>query len=202
MIQPYKVFLSGPGGTGKSHCINLIHRDVNYFKLLNNNIYGQTKIEDDKPLILLTAPTGSAAFQIGELTLHAALQLGQNNHLSYEKKAILVNYLSQLKVLACDEISMVGSPHVADMNSQLCMINNSADVTKYDFGMVSIVAIGDLYQLPPVKSCPIVQSQIGLHQCCMHSNPPGASQPRISSLEDASYCKGGASQLHPSVTTY
>ena len=93
MIQPYKVFLSGPGGTGKSHCINLIHRDVNYFfRLLNNNIYGQTKIKDDKPLILLTAPTGSAAFQIGGLTLHAALQLSQNNHLSYEKKAILANY--------------------------------------------------------------------------------------------------------------
>ena len=43
---------------------------------------------------------------------------------------------------------------------------------------------------------------IGSHQCCMCSNPPGASQPRISSLEDASYCKGGACQLHPSVTTY
>ena len=41
------------------------------------------------------------------------------------------------------------------MNSQFCMINNSADVTKYDFGMVSILTIGDLYQLPPVKSCPI-----------------------------------------------
>ena len=95
MIQPYKVFLSGPGGTGKSHCINLIRRDVNYFfRLLNNNTYGQTKIEDDKPLIHLTAPTGSAGFQIGGLTLHAALQLSQNNHLSYEKKAVLVNYLT------------------------------------------------------------------------------------------------------------
>ena len=47
-----------------------------------------------------------------------------------------------------------------------------------------------------------VWSRIGSHQCCMYSNPPGASWPRISSLEDASYCKGGASQLHPSITTY
>ena len=100
IVQPYRVFFSGPGGTGKSHCINLIHRDVNYFfRLLNNNIYGKTKIEDDKSLILLTAPTGSAAFQIGGLTLHGALPLSQNNQLSYEKKAILVNYPSQLKVL-------------------------------------------------------------------------------------------------------
>ena len=110
---------------------------------LNNNIYGQTKIEDDRPLIL-TAPIGSAAFQIGGLTLHAALKLSQNNNLSYERKAILVNYLSQLKVVACDEISMVGSHHLADMNSQLCMINNSSDVTKYDFGMVSILAMRSL----------------------------------------------------------
>ena len=47
-----------------------------------------------------------------------------------------------------------------------------------------------------------VWSQIGSHQCCMCSNCPGASWPRISSLEDASYCKGGASQLHPSITAY
>ena len=30
-INPYRVFLSGPGGTGKCHVINLIRRDVIYF---------------------------------------------------------------------------------------------------------------------------------------------------------------------------
>ena len=59
-----------------------------------------------------------------------------------------------MKVLACDEISMVGSPRLDDMNSHLCMINGT-DITNYDFGMVSILAIGDLYQLAPVKAPPI-----------------------------------------------
>ena len=70
------------------------------FRLLQDRTYGQIKIDDDKPLIPLMAPTGSAAFQIGELTLHAALQFNKYNHLSYEKNATLVTHL-------CDEISMV-----------------------------------------------------------------------------------------------
>ena len=43
-------------------------------------------VEPDKPLVLLTAPTGSAAFQISGLTIHAALQLNSNNTaaMSYE----------------------------------------------------------------------------------------------------------------------
>ena len=49
---------------------------------------------------------------------------------------------------------MVGSPRLDDMNSCLCMINGT-DITNYDFGMVSILAIDDLYQLAPVKAPPI-----------------------------------------------
>ena len=44
-----------------------------------------------------------------------------------------------------------------------------------------------------------VWSQIGSHQCCMHKQPSWCLTAQISSLEDASYCKGGASQLHPSI---
>ena len=156
-IKPFKIFLSGPGGTGKSHVIKLIRRDVIYFfRMIKEDPYPNTQLEDDKPLVLLTAPTGSAAFQISGLTIHSALQLSSNGrHLSYEKKAILVNRLSQLKLLVTDEISMVGSPQLEDINSRLCMIQGSPDVSSHDFGGVSILAVGDLYQLPPVKSCPI-----------------------------------------------
>ena len=44
------------------------------------------------------------------------------------------------------------------------MINNSSDVSKYDFEMVSILAIGDLYQLPPVRSCPIFKHPSVIHE--------------------------------------
>ena len=156
-VKPYKIFLSGPGGTGKSHVINLIRRDLIYFfRMIREDPYPNTQFEDDKPLVLLTAPTGSAAFQISGLTIHSALQLSSNGrHLSYEKKAILVNRLSQLKLLVTDEISMVGSPQLEDINSRLCMIHGSPDASSHNFGGVSILAVGDLYQLPPVKSCAI-----------------------------------------------
>ena len=29
-VKPYRIFLSGPGGVGKSHVISLIHRDTNF----------------------------------------------------------------------------------------------------------------------------------------------------------------------------
>ena len=55
----YRIFLSGPRGTGKSHVVLLIQRDMSYF------FKHTVKPDDDQPIVLITAPTGSAAFQIG-----------------------------------------------------------------------------------------------------------------------------------------
>ena len=55
-IQPYHVFLSGPGGVGKSHVIKLIYSDTQKFLRLSG------AIEPDDVIVLLTAPTGVAAF--------------------------------------------------------------------------------------------------------------------------------------------
>ena len=57
-IKPYHVFVSGPGGVGKSHVIRLIHSDT--IKLLRLS----GAIEPDDVTVLLTAPTGVAAFLI------------------------------------------------------------------------------------------------------------------------------------------
>ena len=69
-IKPYRVFLSGPGGVGKSYVISLIHRDT--VKLLR--LSGQVEPED--VTVLLTAPAGVAAFNIQGMTVHCALLLG------------------------------------------------------------------------------------------------------------------------------
>ena len=57
-IKPYRVFVSGPGGVGKSYVISLICRDAIKLLLLS----GQVESED--VVVLLTAPTGVAAFNI------------------------------------------------------------------------------------------------------------------------------------------
>ena len=58
-LHGYRVFLSGSGGTGKSHVLQLIQCNIYY--MLNHTI----NPDDDQPLVLVTAPTGSAAFQVG-----------------------------------------------------------------------------------------------------------------------------------------
>ena len=72
-LNGYKIYLGGPGGTGKSHVIKLIHWDVIY--LLQQSM----RVQLDKPLVLLTAPTGLAAFNIGGVTLHSAFMLKTNS---------------------------------------------------------------------------------------------------------------------------
>ena len=46
------------------------------------------KPDDDQPIVLITAPTGSAAFQIGGSTIHSAFLLHDNykSKPSWEKK--------------------------------------------------------------------------------------------------------------------
>lgn len=54
LALPYRLFLSGPSGVGKSHVISLIHHDT--VKLLQLS----RQFEPDDVLVLLTAPTGIA----------------------------------------------------------------------------------------------------------------------------------------------
>ena len=130
--------------------INLINRDVIHFFQLTG------KVDPDDPLVLLTAPTGSAVFHISGMTIHSALQLNSKNapSISYETKAVLFQKLQQLKLMVIDEISMVGSQQFQDINTHLCKILHG-DIKKNDFGGISMLLVGDLYQLPPVMQCPI-----------------------------------------------
>ena len=62
----YIIFLSGPGGTGKSHVVHLTQRDMSHF------FKHTLKPDDDQPIVFITVPTGSATFQIGGSTIHSA----------------------------------------------------------------------------------------------------------------------------------
>ena len=68
-VKPYRIFISGPGGTGKTFIVNMIKQDIPHF------LKSVVRAEDDQPLVLITAPTGSAAFQVGGSTIHSAFLL-------------------------------------------------------------------------------------------------------------------------------
>ena len=151
-IEPYHVFMSGPGGVGKSHVIRLIHSDT--LKLLRLS----GAIEPDDVIVLLTAPTGVAAFLINGMTLHSALLLGRGKYggfqpLSHDRLNSLRSKLSNLVLLIIDEVSMVGSNMLLEIHKRLQQLK--AALPDVAFGGVSILAVGDLYQLPPVGQAPI-----------------------------------------------
>ena len=107
-VQPYQVFLSGPGGVGKSHVIKLVQSDTIRILKLSG------MFEPDDVIVLLTAPTGVAAFNISGMTLHSALLLGCNRRtgfqpLSNDRLTTLRCKLSKLMLIIIDEVSMVGS---------------------------------------------------------------------------------------------
>lgn len=145
--EPFYCFLSGGAGVGKSHLTKALFQAV--YKYLN------TRAGDNFHEIkaILVAPTGKAAYNIRGSTIHSALAVPANQSLKIYKKldASRLNSLrckfAGLKIIFIDEVSMVGNSMFSiQINKRLQDIRGTTN----DFGGVSIIAIGDLFQLQPV----------------------------------------------------
>ena len=144
-------FSEWPRVTGKSHVVHLVQRDMSHF-------FKQTvKPDDDQPIVLIIAPTGSAAFQIGGSTIHSAFLLHDNFKCkpSWEKRSQMQLKLEHMMLSITDEISMVGFKQFQSMNQTMCTLKGTTDGI---WGDICVLAVGDLYQLPPVGQCPIYMS--------------------------------------------
>ena len=109
-------------------------------------------------MMLLTAPTGVAAFNINGMTLHSVFLLGRSKYsgfqpLSHDRLNTLRTTLSRLMFVIIDEVSMVGSNMLLEIHKRLQQIKGVSDDKV--FGGVSVLAVGDLYQLPPVGQAPL-----------------------------------------------
>ena len=103
--------------------------------------------------VLLLGPTGKAAIIIKDNTIHSALAIPACQSLKVYKPLdsnrlnAIRCLLGCLKHILLDEVSMVGnSMFNVQINNRLKDIKGSKD----DFGGVSIIAIGDFFQLKPV----------------------------------------------------
>ena len=143
--EPICRFLSGGAGVGKTHVTTLLYQSL--YRYLNK----KPGIDPDKPCILLMAPTGKAAYLIRGNTLHSALKIPVNQKLQY--KSLDTDSLNTLrtqmigvKYIFIDEVSMVGSGMLIFVHKRLQEIMGSAR----DFGGISVIFVGDLFQLKPV----------------------------------------------------
>ena len=150
-IKPYCLFLSGPGGVGKSHVVKLIHTDT--VKLLQ---CAHQITAEDVP-ILLTAATGIAAHNINRITVHSAFMLNDRKStystyygLGADTLNTLQLHLEQLMVVIIDEILMIGAETLYKIYMRLQEIKGLS-YSKTRFGNVTIIAVGDLYQLSSLK---------------------------------------------------
>jgi ATP-dependent DNA helicase PIF1 len=137
-IQKKNIFITGPGGTGKSTLIKLIKEDA-----IKRSIN-----------IQVCALTGCAAvlLQCKAKTLHswASIGLGNGtiesilNRIVKNKKAVCL--WREIDILVIDEISMM-SQKIFEL---LDAIGKKLRKNRNPFGGIQLIFSGDFYQLPPV----------------------------------------------------
>jgi len=137
-VEGYNIFITGPGGAGKSELIRLINKHA-----LNNlkNIY-------------VTALTGCAAILLNckAKTLHswACIGLGNGDIKSLVLKIKKNNFANKIwketDILIIDEVSMLSMKLFDTLN----IIGKTLRNNQKPFGGIQIIFSGDFYQLPPV----------------------------------------------------
>lgn len=124
MLSGGNVFLSGGAGTGKSYLIR------SFLKAVTNK---------KRKKVLLCAPTGVAAVNIGGVTLHSAFHIPtypcpvpdmeEVPHILYKTDILIIDEISMCRIDIFDYISAI-----------LGFLNKK----------IQVICVGDFYQLPPV----------------------------------------------------
>jgi len=137
-------FLTGKPGTGKSIFLDL-YRSLSKKKLV------------------IAAPTGVAAINVGGSTLNSIFGLDfsyhgewyyhnkyadgdRKRHPQIEMSQDRASLLQNMESLAIDEISMTRSDTLDAVSAGLQLIRNNSSL----FGGIQLICIGDPFQLPPV----------------------------------------------------
>ncbi|XP_062584589.1 uncharacterized protein LOC134246276, partial [Saccostrea cucullata] len=141
--EPIHAYLSGGAGVGKSVLIKAL------YQALHRYLCAKEGENPDDIRILLCAYTGKAAFNIGGQTIASAFhqkinQRQQNMHCD-ELNTFRTKYRN-LSVVIIDEISMAGNAKLEFINGRLQLLTG----LKRPFGGISIIAVGDFFQLKPI----------------------------------------------------
>jgi ATP-dependent DNA helicase PIF1 len=124
------LFVTGRAGTGKSTLLNYLS-------------------ENTSKQIVICAPTGVAALNVGGQTIHSLFRLpiGVIADNDIEQSAELRKLLSTIDTLVIDEVSMVNADLLDAIDRSLRQARGRRNEA---FGGVQVVLFGDPYQLAPV----------------------------------------------------
>ncbi|XP_073714001.1 uncharacterized protein [Misgurnus anguillicaudatus] len=179
--EPIRLFITGGAGTGKSHLIKAIHYE-------SCRLLSQLSENPNDVTVLLTASTGVAAFNVGASTIHNTFSIGANVRLPYQplsddKINSLRIKMCNLQILIIDEVSMVDHRLLSYIHGRLRQIKQTGDYSL--FGKVSIIAVGDFYQLPPVKGTALYADSKGVN--LWENNFELAELTKVVRQQDASF---------------
>ncbi|OAQ61323.1 ATP-dependent DNA helicase PIF1 [Purpureocillium lilacinum] len=138
------LYVDGGGGTGESYLI----------KVLSSHLQ---KLAGDRPRpVWRAAPTGVASNQIMGTTLHSLLRLPVDRaftELSPADANALQKNLRDVMYLVIDEKSMLGLRQLSWIDKRLRQVFPGR-ATEF-FGGISIILVGDFFQLPPIANKPL-----------------------------------------------
>lgn len=140
VMEGKNIFLTGPGGVGKSHIIQHIQREA----------LAAGKI------IQVTALTGRAAIAVGcgATTIHSwsGIRLGKDSPadtaVSVSRNAKTRKNWTQTHILVIDEVSMLSKKNL----ELLDYVGRKTRCNNAPFGGIQLVMSGDFFQLPPIRS--------------------------------------------------
>lgn len=145
------LFVTGGAGVGKSFLIRT--------KML-------IRTQHNHNPVILTAPTGIAAYNIAGITVHSAFSLPVEHHRSANYVPLRAEKLKQFRVkfrdiayVIIDEISMLSCHNFHYVHKRLCEIKGTTHDPTILFGGLSLIVFGDLFQLKPVHGCYIFDSR-------------------------------------------
>jgi ATP-dependent DNA helicase PIF1 len=121
------IFVTGGAGTGKS----------TFIKWIDSQFQGK---------VAIAAPTGIAALTVSGTTIHRMCKFPPAWIVDDDIKMDPKSVIPKIEILVLDEISMVNA-NLLDAVDKFCKMHRKS---KEPFGGLTIIMVGDLFQLPPI----------------------------------------------------
>ncbi|KAJ5761292.1 hypothetical protein N7520_008448 [Penicillium odoratum] len=140
--QQSRLYVGGEGGVGKSQIIKAIMAGMDLICR--------------KQEVILMAPTGDAADNIGGNTCHTSLGISIDRSRRTAMGARVRKLWARKTIMIVDEISMVDLGMLSVIDSH-CKIARSLERGSTDFfgGLPVVILMGDFFQFPPVRGPPL-----------------------------------------------